>query len=234
MNKLLLLFLTTSKIIFSQADSSKALVYFKEKGVIIYLNNKKIDAQKDLQTVPIGKYSVKAWAPHYDLMEDTFMVLKNQNKFYSKKLKFSEDYKTYRRRQHRFKLTYIIPVVISVVSGVCYHNAYTIRNKSIDLSYSKALDIQAEYENASTNSSLSEKSLKYNQEKANYLSLIQKQENIKTQGIIVTSSCLATALTLYIIDLVRKRKPFKETSLLTKMTPSYNPLSNQVCITIKL
>ena len=80
MKKTLLLLLILNKMLVSQSDSSKALVYFKEKGAVIYVNNKKIEPQTELQTIAIGKYTIKVLAPHYELKEDTFTVIANEIK----------------------------------------------------------------------------------------------------------------------------------------------------------
>lgn len=226
---LVLLFFT--KVILCQIDSSKALVYFKEKNVVIYLNGEKIESQNKLKNIAVGKHKIKAWAPRYELLEDSFVVLKKENKFYTKKLKYNESYKAYRRKQNAFKLTYILPGIASILCGVNYYGAYNNINKEIDGSYSRALVIKQDYDkgygyaNAST---------EYYLEKANYESLIKKQVDLKKQGIIVSTACASTAVAFFVIDILRKRKPFNEKPLLAKISPSYSPLNNQVCLIIKL
>lgn len=157
------------------------------------------------------------------------MVLPKRNKFYTKRLSFTEDYKSYRRKQNAFKLTFIIPIAASLIAGIDYYSDYNNLNKYSNESHDRAIDLKSKYDQGD-----SQKSAAYYSEKSNYEALIKEQEKIKKQGTIVTSACMATALTFYIIDFVRKRKQFNETPLLTKINASYNPLYNQICFIVKL
>lgn len=235
MKKLFVLLSLIANTSFCQSDSSKALVYLKEKGVIIYVNDKKTEPQKTLQVYATGMYVVKAWAPHYQLIQDTFYVKKGENKFYTRKLHLTESYKDYRKKRNTYKTGGIISAGMAIASGFIYYSIYNKRNSEIQFSRNRAISMQKEYQEAWTNSMIQEKALEYNAEKTFYKSRIQKQANIKKQGIIVTSSLAATSLTFYIISLIHKKQhPFSETPLLTRIAPSYNPLSNQLCLTIKL
>ncbi len=234
MKKHLLLFFILSKTVYSQTDSSTALVFFKETGVVIYLDDNKIEPQKELKPILVGKHTLKVWAPHYQLMEDTFNVIASENKFYTKKLRFSEDYKTYRRKQQAFKLTFIIPAIASIATAINYNSAYNNRNQKINASYDKALVLKNDYNNMYAGATADATASEYSTEKDNYNYLIKEQQQLKKQGIIISSTLLATAITFFIIDKVRKPKAFKEVPLLTHFIPSFNPLTNQVCVTIKL
>lgn len=81
---LLLLLLAISKPFFSQ-DSLKSYVVFRTKHVIAYLDDKKIAPSYDVIYVKKGMHHIKAWAPGYHLLEDSFMVEKNKT-LYSTKL----------------------------------------------------------------------------------------------------------------------------------------------------
>lgn len=234
MKKHLLILIIISKSVFSQSDSTKALVYFKEKGVVIYLDDKKIESQKKLKTILPGNHTVKAWAPNYELMEDTFKVLAGNNKFYTKKLHFSESYKAYRRKQNSIKLTYLIPAFCTLVSGFSYYKEYVSIGRDITHSHQKAQDIQNDYYKTFSYNEAKKLAIEYDAERDNYNSIIQKQDKLKKQGIIVTSSIFASAITLFIINKLRKHKPFIEKPLLSNITPSYNPLTHQICVTFKL
>lgn len=233
--KLLITLSLIANYAFAQSDSSKALIYLKEKDVVIYVNGKKTQPQKKLQPYATGMYVIKAWAPHYQLIQDTFFVKKGENKFYTKKLTLTESYKIHRKKQNAYKAGYIIPGSMAIASGFIYYSIHNKRNSEIRYSLDRAKNIQKEYEEASTNDMIQEKSLEYDKEKAFYESRVQKQVDIKKQGVIVTSSLAAASLTFYIISVIHKKHhPFTETPLLTRITPSYNPLSNQLCLTIKL
>ena len=235
MKKIVILLYLISNVLFSQSDSSKALVYFKEKDVVIYVNDKKTEPRKTLQTYATGMYVVKAWAPHYQLMQDTFYVKKGENKFYTNKHVLTETYKTYRKKRNGYRIAYIVPCGMAIASGFIYYGIYNKQNSEIRFSRLRAKDRQKEYEAAWTNEMILQKKIEYNAEKSFYESRIQRQANIKKQGIIVTSGLAATSLTFYIISLIqKKRHPFSEAPLLSRVTPSYNPLSNQLCLTIKL
>jgi hypothetical protein len=123
-----------TKIIFAQTESSKAVIYFKPKDAIIYLDDKKISSNTELVKIAIGIHYIKAWAPKYDLFIDSFIVKKKENKFYSKKLIYTDNYKTYRAKK-RFKvLTYTVPILLAVGFASTYYKRYQNFDKRINKS----------------------------------------------------------------------------------------------------
>lgn len=229
MTRAVFFFLLIVKFTFGQTDSSKVVVYFGEKGAIVYLNNKKIVLEKKQKYLPVGNYKVQAWAPHHKLFEDSFTVVSNQNKFYTKKMRFTEEYKTYRRKQHLVKLTYIIPLATAIGIGLNTYNTYKEMDRNIASSYFIANDLKKDYDEGRY-----EKSNDYYKEKDKYEALIEKQKKLKKEGIVISSACMGTAAVFFVFDLIRKRKPFEEKPLLTRITPGYNVLTKQVCLNIKL
>jgi hypothetical protein len=232
--KLLLSFLILSKFILAQIDSSKAVVFFKPQDAIVYLDGKKIIPKQQLINISVGYHKIQAWAPKYELFSDSFLVKKNENRFYSKKLRYSEAYKIYRTKKRVRFLTYTVPVVLAIGFGVTYHKRNLEFDKRINQTYNDALELQSLYNTSFSPSEFQEYYDRYNQKVTDYKDLQGEQAKIRKQGIVITSVLAGTALTVFIIQMVRKKTSYSEVPLLARVKPGFNPLNKQLCLTINL
>lgn len=229
-----IIFLLSFKIICSQVDSSKAVIYFKPKDAIIYLDGKKIESKKELRKISVGVHQIKAWAPKYELFTDSFVVKKKENKFYSKKLVYTDSYKIYIAKKRSRILTYTVPAILAVGFASTYYKTYLDYDKKINQTYSDALDLQVKYNHSFSPQEFETNYSIYYQKVQDYEELKKRQENSKTQGIIISSTLAATAITVYIIQLTRKKTTYQETPLLSNIIPGFNPINKQICLTVNL
>lgn len=227
-----LFFLT--QFIFAQVDSSKAVVFIKPTDAIIYLDGKKTVPKKELIKISVGYHKITAWAPKHELVNDSFLVKKKENKFYSKNLPYTENYKDYRAKKRFRVLTYTIPAVLAVGFGVTYNARYKSYDKKINQAYNDAIEIQQLYNNSFSPSEFQENYDNYNQKVNDYKDLQNEQAKIRKQGIVITSVLGGTALTVFVLQMVRKKEIYKETPLLSRITPGFNPFNRQICLTVKL
>ena len=232
--KFVIILLLFSKIISSQIDSSKAVVYFKQKDAIVYLDGKKIESKKELRKMAVGVHYIKAWAPKHELFTDSFLVKKKENKFYTKKLVYTDDYKSYMAKKRTRIFTYTIPAILAIGFASSYYKSYLDIDKKIIQTYKDAKDLEAAYNSSFSPAEFSTNYDNYTKKVDDYKALQNKQQQRKIQGIIISSTLAATAITVFVIQSVRKKIPFKETPLLAKMTPGFNPLNKQVCVTVNL
>lgn len=231
---ILIISLLSFKIICSQVDSSKAVVYFKPKDAIIYLDGKKIESRKELRKISVGVHYVKAWAPKHELFTDSFLVKKKENKFYSKKLVYTDGYKIYIAKKRSRILTYTVPAIVAAGFASTYYKVYLDYDKKINQTYSEALDLQVTYKNSFSPQEFETNYNDYYQKVSDYEDLKQQQKNSKTQGIVISSTLAATAITVFIIQLTRKKTTYQETPLLSKIIPGFNPINKQICLTVNL
>lgn len=231
---LVIIFIFSFKIIFSQIDSSKAVIYIKQKDAIIYLDGKKIQSKKELRKISVGTHYIKAWAPKRMLLEDSFIVKSKINKFYSKSLKYTDDYKAYVFNKRVRFLTYAIPAFLSVGFGVTYYKKYLDFDKKILKTQNEAYELEAKYNDSFAPEEFQTNYAAYYQKVKDYNDLQNNQKKSKIIGITVSSVLAATAITVFVIQKVKKKVPFTETPLLSRVTPGYNPFNKQICLTVKL
>ncbi len=231
---LFVIFIFCFNFIFSQTDTAKAVIYFKQKNTIIYLDGKKIESKKELRKIAVGLHHIKAWAPKCELFVDSFLVKKKENKFYSKKLVYTDSYKIYVAKKRSRILTYTVPAILSVGFGVSYYKVYKDFDKKINQTYIDAVDLETVYNNSFSPQEFESNYNKYYQKINDYEDLKKRQIKSKTQGVIITSALAATAVTMFIIQLTRKKTVYQETPLLSKITPGIDPINKQLCLTVKL
>jgi hypothetical protein len=232
--KIILTFLLLANYIFSQVDSSKAVVFIKPQDAIIYLDGKKIESRKELRKISVGVHHIKAWAPKCDLFTDSFIVKKKENKFYSKKLVYTDGYKFYVAKKRSRILTYTVPAILAAGFASTYYKVYMDYDKKINQTYSDALDLQVKYNHSFSPQEFETNYNDYYQKVSDYEDLKKRQKNSKTQGIVISSTLAATAITVFIIQLTRKKTTYQETPLLSKITPGFNPINKQICLTVNL
>lgn len=220
---------------FSQADStSKAVIYFKQKEAIIYLDGKKITSDQKLRSLKIGKHTIKAWAPTYDLFVDSFYTKKGMNEFYTRKLSHSENYKFYRNKKRLRKTSYLLPGMLSLVSAGTYYTINKGFDKRINTAYNDALMLQDVYNGSFAPDEFQMNAENYESKRSEYERLQKQQKNTRVQGIVISSALAATAITFFIIQKLKPKLEFKETPLLARFQPSYDPFTKQLCLTVKL
>ena len=232
--KITIVFLFLCEIIFSQIDSSKAVIFFKPKDAIIYLDGKKIVSKEELIKISVGMHKIKAWAPKYDLFVDSFSVKKKENKFYSKKLVYCDNYKLYRTKKRLRVFTYLIPSVLTLGFASTYYEKNQDFDKKIQKTYNEAIELQGLYNTSFSPAEFETNYTNYYQKYNDYKTLQNQQIKIKNQGIIITSALAATAITFFIFQKVRKKIAYQETPLLSRINPSFNPINKQICLTINL
>jgi hypothetical protein len=229
-----IIFIFCFKFIFSQTDSSKAVIWFKQKNAIIYLDNVKIKSKKELRKISVGTHKIKAWAPKYDLYTDSFVIKPKQNEFYSKKLVHADSYLRYRTQKRLSNLTYAVPAILAIGFASAYLKTYKELDTKIVRSYNEALDIKDLYYNSFSPDEFEKNYSDYYLKMNQYKDFQDKQKKIKNQGIIISSIFAATAVTALIIKLVHKKTKYEQVPLLARVTPCYNPLNKQICLTINL
>lgn len=229
-----IIFVFCFKIVFSQNDTAKAVIYFKQKNAIIYLDNKKIESKKELRKISVGMHHIKAWAPKCDLFVDSFLVKKKENKFYSKKLNYTDSYKIYIAKKRSRILTYTIPAILAAGVASSYYKVYKNYDKKITKTYNDAIDLETAYNDSFSPQEFESNYTDYYQKMNDYEDLKKKQLNSKNQGVIITSVLAATAITVFIIQLTRKKTVYQETPLLSRIMPGFNPLNKQICLTVNL
>jgi hypothetical protein len=207
--KLLIILSFLIKFIFSQSDSSKAVVFIKPPDAIVYLDGKKIVPKKELITISVGYHSITAWAPNYELISDSFLVKKKENKFYSKALRYTDNYKDYKAKKRFRILTYTLPAVLAVGFGVTYKTRYTNFDKRINQTRNEALEIQNSYNTSFSPAEFQEYRQSYYQKVDDYNSLQNQQAKDRKLGIAFTSILGGTAVTVFIIQMIREKIPYK-------------------------
>ena len=222
------------RFVVAQTDSSKAVIYFKQKDAIIYLDGQKITSKQQLVKISVGPHKIKAWAPKHDMFIDSFIVKKNENKFYSKKLVHTDSYKSYRNKKRLYVLSYVVPAGLSIISAGTFY----VRDKGFDKRIHQANDDAMGFRDLyNTSFSPEEFESNYNeyyQKNEDYKKLQSEQIKSKNQGIIITSALATTAVTFFIINKCRKKTSYQETPLLARIIPSFNPINKQLCLIIKL
>ena len=216
------------KPLFSQ-DSLKSYVMFRAKHVIAYLDGKKITPSHDIIYMKKGMHHIKAWAPTYQLLEDSFMVVKNKT-LYSKRLRHTNGYRLFvAKRWLRGASTVVLPTI--TVFYLLEAN-YQVDAKFLTL-------------NRNSNDELSTRerinyapgNLIYMNEylaaRLGYVKAYASYERAKTDRIIGVSA-LAAASLAYIIFTGTCKLKFKEKPLLSRITPGIDPLNNRVCIRLQL
>ena len=232
--KFLISFLILAKIISAQVDSSKAVVFIKPQDAIVYLDGKKIIPKQQLIKISVGYHKITAWAPKHELFSDSFLVKKKENKFYSKKLPYTESYKIYRVKKRLRILTYAVPAILAIGFASTYYKRYLEYDKKINQTYNEALEIQILYNNSFSPNEFDTNYNDYYQKVNDYKDLQNQQKKWKTQGTVITSVLTATAITAFIIQLIRKKTTYTEIPLLSRVTPGFNPINKQLCLTVNL
>lgn len=146
--KFVFTFLLLVNYIVSQVDSSKAVVFIKPQDAIVYLDGKKFIPKQELIKLSVGYHKVTAWAPKYELFSDSFLVKKKENKFYSKKLRLNDNYRTYRAKKRLRVLTYTLPAILAGGFASMYYKGYKDYDKRISQTYNEAIEIEGLYNNS--------------------------------------------------------------------------------------
>ncbi len=225
---LLLLLLAISKPFFSQ-DSLKSYVVFRTKHVIAYLDDKKITPSYDVIYVKKGMHHIKAWAPGYHLLEDSFMVEKNKT-LYSKKLHHTGAYRLFvAKRWLKGISTLVLPAItvlyLREANHQVYMNGFLMKRNSNDRNQARARLNYAPGEPTY----LSEYLTAHTQ----YIESYQAYERSKRNRII-TVSALGTASLAYFIFTCTHKLKFKEKPLLSRISTGIDPFNNQICLRLKL
>ncbi len=225
---LLLLLLAISKAFLSQ-DSLKAYVVFRTKHVIAYLDDKKITPSHDIIYLKKGMHQIKAWAPGYKLLQDSFMVEKNKT-LYSRRLHHNGAYRVFVAKRWLKGISTVIPVSLTVL--------YTLRlnsrlNDKLNFMNSMSYNRMIARMKADSDPDNNGYSTRYNQSIFAYKTAKLDYTYNKRNGII-TASVLGAASLAYIIFSCTYKVKSKEKTLLSRMTPGIDPWNKQICLRLQL
>lgn len=226
---LLLSFFTAFHPLFSQDSLKQAVIYFPVKNVVVYLDGHKIESSQKSISIEKGMHQIKIWAPTYNLMEDSFMVKKNKT-FYSKRLHHSGAYRGFVAKRWLRSSTAFVPPVLTIL--------YCLRlNTNLDDASSTMANISDSKREAKMRLDVAPKNLiylmEYYEDCREYDVAKREYDRIKRNGIIVGSTLSAVSLAYIIFTCTHKLK-FKEKTLLSRVTPSIDPINSQFCIRLRL
>ncbi len=206
----------------------KALIYFEEKGVVIYLDAQKILPSKTPRQLKAGNHMVQVWAPKRKLTIDTLKITTNKLSLYAKRLNYSDEYLQYREQlgQYRVNKEFLrMPYHIGLLT-IAVGAAWFLENRKLmNDNYLQANEQKNLYENTVTfvPSELDEYKLNYDNFKSKY----EKYRAINNT-LAVTSSVLIPATIAWAViseKIIRKKfvKPvYEEKPLLTNIKVNYD------------
>ncbi|MCE3228926.1 MAG: hypothetical protein K0S32_3477 [Bacteroidetes bacterium] len=218
----------------SQVDRTGAIIFFSEKNVIIRLDSSRIEPSKVLKPLKEGTYRIKAWAPTYRLLVDSFTVIKGKTKFYTPHLKHTDEYKLYKFKKTVRNIAVIIPPILTALSLRVYSQKYMAIDKNINQAKTDALYSKELYESSFSPGQFEYYKNEYNDRVSVYNDLINQQNNVVRNGKIVTASFAAISVSAVLWKCLSKKLVYKDSPLLSSIAPSYNFLDNQLCVVIKL
>ncbi len=225
---LLLLLLAISKPFFSQ-DSLKAYVVFRTKHVIAYLDDKKITPSHDIIYLKKGMHQIKAWAPGYQLLEDSFMVEKNKT-LYSKRLQHTGAYRLFvAKRWFKGISTLVLPAVTILWLQEANYRVNLWSGLKRDYAYFRSRDGERLKRAPDDPTTLAS----YLTSHTRYIESSQAYERAKKNRVI-TVSALGAASLAYIIFSCSHKVRLKEKLLLSRITPGIDPWNKQLCLRLQL
>lgn len=225
---LLLLLLVISKAFLSQ-DSLKSYVMFRTKHVIAYLDGKKITPSHDIIYLKKGMHQIKAWAPGYKLIEDSFIVEKNKT-LYSRKLHHNGAYKAFVAKRW---LKGISTVVLPVYTVLHLRQANYRVNMWLSLKEDHAFFNNRDRERLNRAPNDMDCLENYLESHTRYIDSYRTYERVKRDRVIGVS-VLGVASLAYIVFSCTYKVKLKEKPLLSRITPGIDPLNKQFCVRLQL
>lgn len=225
---LLLLLLAISKPFFPQ-DSLKAYVVFRTKHVIAYLDDKKITPSHDIIYLKKGMHQIKAWAPGYKLLEDSFMVEKNKT-LYSRRLHHNGAYRVFvTKRWLKGVSTVVLPAFTVLYLQEANYRVNMWLSMKEDNTYFMNRDVERLNRAPDNPVCIAN----YLASRIRYVDSYRAYDRAKKNRIIGVS-VLGVASLAYIVFSCTYKIKLKEKPLLSRLTPSIDPLGKQFCVRLQL
>lgn len=225
---------------YSQDSLKRSFVFFKNKHVIAYLDGKKINPSLEPLFLKPGVHKIQAWAPTYRLLEDSFMVTKN-NTLYKKRLKRSGEYRKFVLVKTLRTGSVFVPFIATGLYALVFHTNMGQRKLELNSASERKFNYEMKYnryhKEAVYNGYPPVNNNPYTKLYDDAVESLREAEKnykrTKVTGIVVVSA-LATVSVAYMIHICRHRKTYKETPLLTRICPLVDPFNKQAGICLQL